>query len=304
MGLNMRQLAVLLSELSWLRRYREKRAQAGPLKMRLGYVRNDIRRRTLNEWQAAYVVPGGDADYLTYVPAPVDVMAGYRLLKPFAPPFLLKALLASGDVFVDIGANIGDWTLPAARLVGTKGKVLSFEPVPRMAEALRKSAWANRFTQVQVFDCALSNRVGEADFSMERENSGGSRLNEMEDGPGRSFSRLKVKVSTLDEMVDAADLSAIALIKIDVEGFEADVLQGAVRTLDRFRPALHLETGHETPDKRRIIADVLAGAGYELAGIVCADGVVEAPLSDYAAQCGLFADLGMANIFALPAMPR
>jgi FkbM family methyltransferase len=300
----MRNLAVLLNELGWLRRYREKRAQAGPLKMRLSYVRNDIRRRTLKDWRPAYVVPGGDADYLTYVPAPVDVMAGYRLLKPFVSPFLLKTFLAPGDVFIDIGANIGDWTLPAARLVGTQGRVLSVEPVPRMAEALRKSAWVNRFTQVQVFDCALSNRVGEADFSMERENSGGSRLDDMQDGPGRNFSRIKVKVRTLDEMVDAENLSAIALIKIDVEGFEADVLQGAVRTLNKFSPPLHLETGHETEDKRRIIADSLAGAGYELAGIVCADGVVEAPLRDYAAQSGLFTDLGMANIFALPAMSR
>lgn len=286
MSLSIRQFAKLLADQTWLRRYRARRAGAGPLRIRLAFVRNEIRKLTHREWKPSYILPGGDADYLTYVPAPVDVMAGYKLLKPSAPPLLLKTLLSGGDTFIDVGANIGDWTLPAAKLVGPAGRVLAFEPVPRMAEALRKSAWANRFDQVRVFDVALSNHAGEADFSVEKENSGGSRLGRMPDDPKRTFSGLRVKVATLDDVVGAEALKAVALIKIDVEGFEAEVLQVATRTLADLRPALYFETGHEPPEKRRIIGDLLAGSGYELVGIVCAEGVVEAAIEDYVSGGG------------------
>jgi len=303
-SLNLRQLARLLADQAWLRRYRARRAGAGPLGIRLAFVRDGIRKLTLREWRPSYILPAGDAGHLTYVPAPVDVMAGYKLLKPSATPFLLKTLLGNRDTFIDVGANIGDWTLPAASVVGREGRVLAFEPVPRMAEALRKSAWANRFAQVRVFGVALSDRAGEADFSVEAENSGGSRLGRMPDDRQRTFSGLRVKVTTLDEVAAAEALRAVALIKIDVEGFEAEVLQGAARTLAQLRPALFFETGHEPPEKRRIIGDLLAGTGYELVGIVCPDGIVEASLDDYVGGTGLFNGLGVANLFALPAAPR
>lgn len=296
--MSFRRLAELLGAQAWLRRYRERRARALPWKYHLPFMRDQVRKRTLREWQACWIAPGDEANYLAYVPAPVDVMAGYRLLKPYAPPFLLKTLLQPGDGFIDVGANLGEWALPAARLVGRGGRVLAFEPVPHLATALRKSAWANRFLQMEVHQRALSNRSGQAEFSVERENSGGSRLERMPDDAARSFSRLQVEAGTLDEA--AAPLTSLALVKVDVEGYEAEVLQGATQTLARLRPALHLETGHETPEKRRIIADVLGQAGYELAGIVGTDGVVEASLEDYAARSGLFADLPMGNILALP----
>jgi len=81
------------------------------------------------------------------------------------------------------------------------------------------------------------------------------------------------------------------------------VLQGAARTLKDLRPALYFETGHEPPDKRRIVGELLAGSGYELVGIVCPDGVVEATLQDYVEGRGLFEGLGVSNLFALPAPP-
>jgi FkbM family methyltransferase len=182
--------------------------------------------------------------------------------------------------------------------------VLAFEPVPRMAAALRKSAWANRFRQVQVCEMALSNRAGEADFSVEVENSGGSRLGPMPDDQQRTFSGQRVKVATLDEVVDAEGLKSVALVKVDVEGFEAEVLQGAVRTLTELRPALYVETGHESPQKRRIIGDLLAGAQYDLVGIELAAGIVEAAMEDYVRGGGLFEGLGVANLLLLPIAPR
>ena len=304
MSLSIRRFAKLLADTAWLRRYRARRAADVPLRIRFAFVRDGIRKLAHREWKPSYILRGDDDAFLTYVPTPVDLMAGKNLLKPRALPLLLKTLLSSGGTFIDVGANIGDWTLPAAKLVGPTGRVLAFEPVQRMAGALRKSAWANRFDQIRVFDVALSNHAGEADFSVENENSGGSRLGRMPDDPGRTFSGHRVRVTTLDDVVGAEGLKAIDLIKIDVEGFEAEVLQGAARSIAELRPALYFEVGHEPPEKRRIIGDLLAGSGYELVGIVWPDGVVAADMEDYVCGRGLFQGLRVANLFALPAAPR
>jgi FkbM family methyltransferase len=304
MSLGIRQFAKLLGDQARLRLYRAKRAAAGPLRIRLAFVRNGIRKLTLREWKPTYIQPGEDAGYLTYVPAPVDTISGKRLLKPSTTPLLVRTLLAPGDTFLDVGASIGRWTLPAAKMVGPAGRVLAFEPVQRMAGALRKSAWANRFAQVRVFEVALSNCAGEADFSVEKENSGGSRLGRMPDDSRRTFSSHRVKVSTLDDIVRAEGLKTVALVKIDVEGFEAEVLQGATRTLMELRPALYFETGIEPPEKRRIIGDLLARSGYELVGIELSNSIVEAALEDYVRGSGPFEGLKMGNVFALPAAPR
>jgi FkbM family methyltransferase len=304
LGLSIRQFKQLLADQAWLRRYRARRAATEPFRIRLAYVRDRIRKLTHREWKPSYILRDGDAGYLTYVPAPVDLMAGRSLLKPSAPPLLLKTLLSSGDTFIDVGANIGDWTLPAAKLVGPTGRVLAFEPVPHIAGALRKSAWANRFAQVRVFEAALSDHAGEVDFSVEKENSGGSRLGRMPDDPGRTFSGHRVKVTTLDDVVGAEGLKAVALVKIDVEGFEAEVLQGATRMLAQLRPALYFEIGLAPPGKRRIIGDLLARSGYELVGIDFSNGIVEAAMDDYVQGSGPFEGLTIANLFALPAAPR
>jgi len=301
---SIRRFAKLLADQAWLRRYRARRAAAEPFWLRLPFARDEVKKRTLREWRPAYVLTDEDAACLTYVPVPVDVMAGKKLLKPTRPPALLKTLLSGGDTFIDVGANMGSWSLPAAKLVGRSGCVLAFEPVPRMAEALRKSAWANRFEQVRVFGVALSNYTGEAEFSAENENSGGSRLGRMPDDPGRSFSGHRVRVTTLDEVVGAENLKAVALIKIDVEGFEAEVLQGATRTLKELRPALYFETGQEPPEKRRIVSGVLRDAGYDLVGIVRRHGIVETNLDDYVQGAGLFERINITNLLALPAATR
>ena len=81
-------------------------------------------------------------------------------------------------------------------------------------------------------------------------------------------------------------------------------IPGAARTLAELRPALHFETGHEPPEKRRTIGELLTGAGYGLVGIVLPDGVVEASLEEYVEGRGLFEGLSVANLFALPAAPR
>jgi FkbM family methyltransferase len=285
-----------MTKLAWVRDYRERRERRIPWRVRIPYVRNLIRNEARALWPGGYVFLR--RDLMAYVPKPVDAASGYRLLKPYRPSAFIEILCKAGDTVIDVGANLGDWTLGAALAVGPAGRVLAFEPVPHVAEALARSAAINRFRWVTVFPSACSDRVGQVTYSVERENTAGSRLGTMPGDSGRTFEEIAVPSTTVDSVTTAERLSRVDLIKVDVEGFEEPVLRGAVETLGRFRPVLFLETGHESPERRIALADLCRGFGYRIAGVSLGGGLVDAGWDDYLGGSGAFA-AGVADMVLL-----
>ena len=97
---------------------------------------------------------------LVYVPHPLDARGRHALLHaPCAHPAAL-AFLGPGAVAIDIGANLGEWTVPLARAVGAAGRVLAAEPVPRSAAALEATLAANALRQAEVIRCAVGDHDG------------------------------------------------------------------------------------------------------------------------------------------------
>ncbi len=148
---------------------------------------------------------------------------------------VLHEQLQPGGVFVDVGANIGYFSLLAATLVGESGRVIAFEPLPRLVGQIRRSAVHNHYQWLKVVPKALGDVAGSMELVLSAHNIGGSSLVT----PNRIGERVTVEVSTLD--FELADLERIDVIKIDVEGFEYEMLQGAQQTLERCRPTLVLE---------------------------------------------------------------
>jgi FkbM family methyltransferase len=174
---------------------------------------------------------------------------------------LIWRLLAQGDTFVDVGANIGFFTLLAAKRVGPAGRVVSFEPIPYVREHLAKNIEINRFRNCTVFSEALSDRSGECDFFQgPRDHVGISSLGEI----GNTANVLRVETKRLDELLD---IQRVSLLKVDVEGAESLVLEGARATLERHKPALIVEITPEylkrlersTEDIERLLSSL----GYE-----------------------------------------
>ena len=288
----------LFRDLALLRRYRAEKAARMPFRIRLPFIRDNLRHEAHEQWPGGYVF--NDAGDLVHVPKPVDVMGGYRLLKPSGRHLVIGAVCRPNDVVVDVGANVGDWTLAAARVVGAGGRVLAFEPVPHIAESLRKTVRANRLQQVKVFELALAEAGGSREFSVERENTGGSRLDAMSNDPRRTFDSITVKTARLDEIAAAEKPQRLDLIKIDVEGFEHAVLSGAVETLKRFKPVLFMETGHETAERRAGTHALLSRLGYGIVGVMFGEGMVEATWDDYGQRKGVFQDLALADMLLMP----
>jgi FkbM family methyltransferase len=273
-----------------LRHYRARRGKRLPWSIRLSFERNRIRHAAHNQWPGGYIQTES-CGYI-YVPSNVELMAARRLLKPAENNPMLGFWCPPGGIAIDIGANIGDWSIPAALAVGPTGRLLAIEPIPRMAAALRKTFGINRLRQASVVEMALSSSAGQTNFSIERGNSGGSRIGKH----ALAHDSIEVEITTLDALVEREQLPRVDFIKIDVEGHEPQVLAGAKATLIRWKPLLFMETGQEGDDGRASIAELLLSCGYQIAGYALTDGVIEVTWDEYKSSNGICAGVGINNL--------
>jgi FkbM family methyltransferase len=153
----------------------------------------------------------------------------------------VKNFLRSGMIVIDVGAHHGFYSLLASKKIGPAGRVLAFEPSPREKKKLLRHLRLNQCSNVKIWDCALGREAGGADlFVINGAQTGCNSLrppNAMQ--PTKT---LQVKVASLDECLEREGIEHIDFIKMDVEGAEIEVLNGAKRLLDRRpRPVLLCE---------------------------------------------------------------
>lgn len=152
----------------------------------------------------------------------------------------IKSILNDGGVFIDIGANIGYHSLFAAAVMGTKGKVYSFEPQKSVREQFEESVRKNSFTTIETYSEALSDHVGDETLHIREENSGGSTLLTLPDMESFHIESVhEVKLATLDSFISVFE--SVDLIKIDVEGYEFEVFKGGKSLLEKYHPTIIME---------------------------------------------------------------
>jgi FkbM family methyltransferase len=136
----------------------------------------------------------------------------------------LCGTLTSGQVFMDIGANAGYFSLLASRCVGESGRVLAVEPNPAMAKQLRQNTERSGLTNVHIAEVACSDSVEVRDLYIGNPyNTGNSSLSANNLAWTKS---VRVPCTTVDLLVEKQALQRLDLVKIDVEGAEWQVLQG------------------------------------------------------------------------------
>ncbi|MEX2264186.1 MAG: FkbM family methyltransferase [Bryobacteraceae bacterium] len=140
---------------------------------------------------------------------------------------IIRVHLRSGMTFVDVGANVGYFTALAASLVGPKGRVIAFEPSPYAFERLRRMIDINKLDHVRVVHAGLSDRAGRLKLYL----GVGSRNHAPTMVPHDNATAVEVPVRTLDSVMEEMGVDHIDLIKIDVEGHEPRVLEGAQKLL-------------------------------------------------------------------------
>jgi FkbM family methyltransferase len=172
---------------------------------------------------------------------------------------LVEALVAPGQVIVDVGASVGLFTSRMARLVGPGGRVHAFEPNPQRHARLRALAGPNR--PIVLHPVALSDEAGDGQLWIPRVD--GQALAERASLDGHACDcantdPVAVRLATFDDEI-GEDRDRVAFIKCDVEGHEAAVLAGAAETLARSRPAVLVEVEERHHDRPldAVLADVV-----------------------------------------------
>jgi len=158
-----------------------------------------------------------------------------------------------GSVVFDIGANVGFYALLASVLVGSRGKVVAFEPVPRNLHYLRSHLQMNRVSNVSVIEAAVSDSNGECLFDEGPSNSMGHISKE---------GSLRVRTVTIDSLVSTGEVPAPTHMKIDVEGAELSVLRGGASVVIANKPTIFLAT--HTKDLHRECCEFMRSLGYSL----------------------------------------
>jgi len=176
----------------------------------------------------------------------------------------VKRILKEGMVTIEVGANIGYYALMEAKLVGENGYVYAFEPSPVNLEILKQNVELNGYSNIEIFQKALGASPGTADFFIAKRSNLSSFIKR--DDMGDLYERMiKVEIVTLDEFL--AD-RRVDFVRMDVEGFEKEVLDGMEYTLRSARAPqyffieVHSELLHRKKSSAKEIVDRMREAGY------------------------------------------
>jgi len=172
-------------------------------------------------------------DTRNYIDASIYYTGDYE----YALKMHFKKHISEGMTVIDVGANIGFHTLYFASLVGPKGKVIAFEPIPDNFESLIQNIKLNRFDQIVPIPNALSNKNEELNIHITEnlENPGSHNLFEIGE------KNASVVCRKGDDILAELKTEAVSFIKIDVEGYEYPVLQGLEKTIKRDKPVIFFE---------------------------------------------------------------
>jgi len=168
---------------------------------------------------------------------------------------LLKKLLMPHYVFIDVGANVGVFSMMAAKRLRS-GQVHAFEPIGLHIKRFQRNILVNGFTNIALNHIALSNKPSRIIMYIPKTANTG--MTSCYPQRGLDYVEESVEATTLDNYVLQQDLNRVDVIKIDVEGAELDVLEGSIRMLEKFHPQLVIEADKDHTERAgRTLKDLL-----------------------------------------------
>ena len=205
---------------SWL-------AKIGNSKILSKYI-EDVRKKGFDNW---HQIDHGIKMYSDPTdPHLIDMIDGKDPEQNVKNIFLEN--ISSGDVVIDVGANIGDYTLIACKKIGNSGKVLAFEPLPETFSILKRNIQLNKITHCQPFQKAVGEKPGIVNLYKTNASGTMAHLDSFLNGK-ELIKKHETEVITIDAMLRSYDIENVNMIKIDVEGFEHEVLLGCLNSFKK-----------------------------------------------------------------------
>ena len=205
--------------------------------------------------------------------APLSDIDG-RLLYYFGGPidtkWVCKRILRSGDNVIDIGANLGFVTHISRQIVGPQGQVHAFEPQPQLVDLMKQSLERNGYTDVVIHDIALGKNQEQQQFFIPIHHCGAASLIAFS-GSGPKTRTISVSVENASVYLAKLGLSHIRLMKMDVEGYEAEIIEGALDFLKISPPDAILfeimSRYHNIPFCQQPVVKLLSQLDYQFINI-------------------------------------
>lgn len=177
---------------------------------------------------------------------------------------IIKDILNTDDVFIDVGANIGQYSLFASMCL-KDGKVISFEPVKKIFDQFKDSVVKNKINNIVLYNKACGSENKQILINKKNDDAGGSTFINLDFGSKKDTELVDIVI--LDDILISED--KVNFIKIDVEGFEYEVLLGLKNIINKFKPIFLIEYSpniykQNNPQNSELIIKFLLDNKYEI----------------------------------------
>jgi len=190
---------------------------------------------------------------------------------------VVKEKIKKGMVCLDCGGNLGYYATLESKLVGKEGRVIAIEPSPVNIRYLKKNLELQGQDNFEVHNLACGNEDGEITFVVHKISNMCRIANEGEsESEDKKF--ITIPVKKLDTFLQDKKLNRLDLIRMDIEGSELRLFEGARETIRKFKPMIQMELhpGHLGPDNTRKVLEFLKNEGYEFSTFMI--GYLDTPL--------------------------
>jgi FkbM family methyltransferase len=179
---------------------------------------------------------------LQVIPGDLGISSELLMFKTHEPltTKLLSKEIKKGMTCLDVGGNIGYYTLLESRIIGNSGKVIAIEPSPQNFQHLQKNLELENAKNVESFNFAAGDKNGEVNFLVYKESNGSFTIpdGEKTDLPGDI---IKVPAKTIDTFLNEISVDHVDFVRMDVEGYESHILQGMEETIKKSKPMFQIE---------------------------------------------------------------
>ena len=195
-----------------------------------------------------------------------EELSMFKIHEPLNTKFLAKQL-QEGMICLDIGANLGYFAFLESSKVGKTGKVIAVEPAPITYELFKKNIELQKYQNISSYNFAFSNNIGTVDFFISNSSNWSRIVGEKDPYHGDEGKIIKIECKTIDDFIEELGLKKLDLIRIDLEGYEYEIFQGAKKTLSQLKPMLQIEVHRDFMgiEKSLTFLKNLKNIGYDVA---------------------------------------
>jgi len=228
------------------------------------YLFDKIKKRNLKVTKKEIIINDCKMEILSNDEGISSELLIYGIHEPLTTHLIFDEVKSDMTV-LDIGSNIGYYAVLESKLIGESGKIISIEPSPLNFKILEKNLKLQKIENFQTYNIAIGDKNEVIEFLVSKK-SNWSKIKELNENPGENDEVIKVPLKTLDSFCKENNIMKIDLIRMDVEGYETNIISGAEETLKKFKPMLMIEVHKMYLGQKRTkeFLEKLNKFGYEI----------------------------------------